>query len=106
MKEENKPFILVFSKLIMAKAQNFLWHKISEKEKQEIEQNAKKIMDSFADKLVSVEKNIQESFVERDECERKEKDGEECDLDFRKIMFENAPEKNKDFILGEKGGWR
>ncbi|MCK4552870.1 hypothetical protein KAT80_01575 [Candidatus Pacearchaeota archaeon] len=83
---------------------DFLWHKVSEKEKKEIKKQAKSIMDSFSKKLSRVDMKISESLIERDEGEREEKEGECLDLD-RKIMFENAPNKNKDFIIGEKKSW-
>jgi len=73
-------------------------------DRKEIEKQAKKIMDSFAralDKSGVKEKTI---FVERNEDRRVAKD-EKGDSDFRKIMFENAPLKKGDFLMGEKGGW-
>ncbi len=78
---------------------------ISEGEKGEIRREAKKIMDSFSEKLSKVSVPDEESAVRRKEHEREEGDGEECNSNFRKIMFENAPEKNKDFILAEKKKW-
>jgi len=83
---------------------DFLWHKVSEKEKEEIEKQAKEIMDSFSVKLSKIDKGISESVIEREECERIESSGIGLELD-REIMFENAPEKNKDFIIGEKKSW-
>lgn len=82
---------------------DFLWRKVSEKEKEEIKKQAKSIMDSFSRKLAKVDKKIPEVLIEREEGEREE-GGEGLELD-RKIMFENAKEKNKDFIIGEKKGW-
>lgn len=84
----------------------FLWHKVSEKEKEEIRKQAKKIMDSFSKKLDKVKAKIGESYIERSEFERKEKQGEGKSQDIdRGIMFENAPEKNNDFIIGGKKEW-
>jgi len=83
---------------------DFLWHKVSEKEKQEIRKQAKSIMDNFSKKISKINIEMTEPLIERDESERKE--GEKCDEDFsREIMFENAPKKNKDFIIGEKKAW-
>lgn len=83
---------------------DFLWHKVSDEEKEQIKKQAKNIMDSFSDKLSKVGK-IKESLIERDECERQENDKGSLELD-RDIMFENAPnKKDKEFIVGEKGGW-
>ena len=84
---------------------DFLWHKVSEKEKKEIEKQAKDIMDGFSQKLSRVDKKISESLIEREQGERVEGAGKTCDDDFRKVMFENAPVKNKDFIIGEKKTW-
>lgn len=83
---------------------SFLWHKVSESEKEEIKKEAKKIMDSFSKKLDKVGK-IEETFIERGECERNEGKEKPLEID-REIFFENAPNKNKDFIVAEKGGWK
>ena len=83
---------------------NYLWHKVSEKEKIEIKKQAKLILNSFSKKLSGIDKNLKESFIERDKGEREE--GEVKDDSFsRDIMFENAPNKNKDFIIAEKKEW-
>ncbi len=81
-----------------------MWHQVSEKEKEVIKQKAKSIMDSFSKKLDKVKSKVEDSFVELDEFERVEGEGKSQDLD-REIMFENAPNKNRDFILGEKKVW-
>ena len=62
-------------------------------------------MHSFSKKLGKVDEKISEPFIERDECEREEVDRETMDEDFRKAMFENAPIKNKDFLIAEKKKW-
>jgi len=83
---------------------DFLWRKVSEKERQEIKKQAKAIMNDFSKKLSKIDKKMEESLIERAEGEREE--GKKCDKDFsREIMFENAPEKNKDFIITEKKSW-
>lgn len=84
---------------------DFLFHKVSEEEKQEIKKQAKSIMDSFSKKLSNINKKISESLIERDQGEREEIGVVEGNEEFRKIMFDNAPEKNNDFIIGEKKGW-
>ena len=101
---------------------DFLWHKVSEKEKKKIKKQAKSIMDSFSKKLSKIDKEMAEMLIERDEGEREEGapqaypekfstkiftkgKGKKCDEEFRKIMFENAPIKNKDFIIGERKSW-
>jgi len=81
-----------------------LWHRVSEEEKKDILIDAKKIMDKFNDALAAVEK-APESKVERDECERKEGEGNKPDEDFRRLMMKNARNKNSDCIIAEKGAW-
>lgn len=84
---------------------DFLWHKVSEKEKKEIEKQAKSIMDGFSKKLSRVDKKMPEMLIEREEGERQEGKKIDTEID-REIMFENAPNKNKDFIVGERKSWK
>ena len=71
--------------------------------KEEIKKQAKEIIDNFVKALENIE--VEEARVEREEDRRKESEGKEADSEFRKIMFENAPKKKEDFIIGEKGSW-
>ena len=82
---------------------DFLWHKVSEKEKEEIKQEAKRIMNRFSERLGSVRMDIKTD-LGKDDFERSECREEIPEID-RDIMFENAPKKNKDFIIAEKGDW-
>ncbi len=82
---------------------DFLFHKLSEKDKEEIKRQVDAILDSFSAKLSRINGKIEEGFIERKEFERKE-GGRQLELD-RKIMFKNAPEKNKDFIVAERKKW-
>lgn len=84
---------------------DFLFHKVSEEEKEEIRKEAKSIMDDFSLKLGKIKRDIKEPFIEREDFERTEGEGSNPDDDFRKRFFENAPNKNSDFILAEKKGW-
>jgi len=84
---------------------DFLWHKVSEKEKQEIQAQAKQIMNNFSNKLSGIKENLEESFVERDFGERTENEGMRDENFSKEIMFNNAKEKNKDFIIGERKTW-
>ena len=43
---------------------DFLFHKVSDKEKQEIKEQAKSIMDDFSKKLSKVDKEIEEPLIE------------------------------------------
>lgn len=83
---------------------DFLWHRVSEKEKEEIKRQSKKIMDKFSKRLEKVKLSDKKSFEQDLEFERKEHSKNEREID-RKIMFENAPDKNKDFIISEKKKW-
>ncbi|MEK6882346.1 MAG: hypothetical protein AABY22_22190 [Nanoarchaeota archaeon] len=84
---------------------DFLWHSVSEQEKKEIQKEAKKIMESFSKKLSDLDKKVEEPIIERGEGMRLEQEGKECDETFRDMLFKNAPQKNKDFIIAEKKKW-
>jgi len=83
---------------------DFLFHKVSENEKKEIQKQAKKIMDDFSGQLGKVKGEISESLIDRGEGQRDE-GSVECNKISREIMFENAPEKKGDFIVGEEKSW-
>jgi len=76
---------------------------MDEKETEQIKAETKKLLDEFSKVLENVKS--EESNVERDEDRRKESSGKIGEENFRKIMFENAPTKNDDFILAEKKKW-
>ncbi len=78
---------------------------ISEKQKNEIKLEAKKILDNFASALerVGVKKR---GFKKYTGGYRKEREGEKCDEDFRDRMFHNAPSKDRDCIIAEKKKWQ
>jgi Asp-tRNA(Asn)/Glu-tRNA(Gln) amidotransferase C subunit len=84
---------------------DFLFHKVSEKEKEEIRKQAKKIMDDFSKQLSKIDQNKEEPIIERKEFERNEKEVKVDESFSREIMFKNAQNKNKDFIVAEKGEW-
>lgn len=79
---------------------------LSEQEKQQVKEEAWQIMNKFAKALEKVEsevKNIEIKEVE--EGEREERNGLQCENEFRELMFKNAPKKNNDCIIAEKGEW-
>jgi len=76
---------------------------MNEKEIEQIKIETKKLLDKFSKVLEKVKS--EESNVEREEDRRKEGEGKMGDEEFRKIMFENAPQKNDEFILAEKKKW-
>lgn len=77
---------------------------INETQREKIRKEAKQIIDNFASALEKVkikpkkEKNGVGGF-------REEKSGKKADSDFRRIMFENAPNKSGDSIIAEKKSW-
>jgi Asp-tRNA(Asn)/Glu-tRNA(Gln) amidotransferase C subunit len=85
---------------------DFLFHNLSEKEKEEIRKQVDGIISSFSKKLSEIGKKDNESednFTERENSERSE-GGEQLKMS-REIMLENAPDKNSDFIIAEKKKW-
>ena len=83
---------------------DLLWHKVSEKEKEDIREQAKRIMLSFSKKLDKVRGELKDSEKSALSHGRGEGEGKSLTID-RKIMFENAPNKNNDSIIAEKGEW-
>lgn len=81
-----------------------IWRRLSEEEKKKIETKAKGIIMDFGKTLEKLPK-MKEAFVDRDRFEREEVGGVECDNDFRKLMFENAPKVENNGIVAEKGKW-
>ena len=76
-------------------------------DKNQIEKQAKEILDKFASALEKVDSEKIETGVDREEFERVEGKGEDCDSEsFKKKILENAPEKDEDFIITERGDWK
>jgi hypothetical protein len=87
---------------------NFKFHKLNEKEKKQIEKETKKIINSFSKKLEKIKDLPEQGEIEREECSRKEYETkkENCKkLELKKRILENAPNKNKDFILAKEKKW-
>ena len=82
---------------------DFLFHKISEKEKEEIKKQVNSVLGSFSKKLSEIKGDVEESFIEREILEREE-NGKQLELS-KEIMFDNAPEKNENFIIAERKKW-
>jgi Asp-tRNA(Asn)/Glu-tRNA(Gln) amidotransferase C subunit len=72
-------------------------------DEEKIKQQAKQIIDNFVSALEKIE--TKEEPVERVNDRRMENTPKETDKDFKKIMFENAPNKKGDCITAEKGKW-
>ncbi len=84
---------------------DFLFHSLSEKEKEGVKKEAKKIIDSFSEKLSKVKIPKDEPVIKRKDFERGEGNGTETDEVLKELILENAPNKNKDFIIAEKKKW-
>ena len=76
-------------------------------DEKKIQKEAKALLDKFAKALSKVEneKNI-DFYLEREEFERSEKSENKCDVKFKEKILKNAPEKDSDFILTERGNWK
>lgn len=70
---------------------------------EKIKIQAKSIMDNFARVLETV--NLEQSHVERKEYERKEQEPWDTSAEFKQKILENAPKKDNDCIIAEKGAW-
>ena len=77
-------------------------------DKSHIKKDAKRILDKFARALNKVDDNIREVSinVDREEFERVEGEGDEGGDWFKEDFLNNAPNKDKDFIIAERGGWK
>jgi len=78
---------------------------MEESEKQKIKAEAHQILEKFSKALEKAKIEGKESNVERENDRRKEGEGKDLDEDFKKIMFENAPAKNEEFLIAEKKSW-
>lgn len=80
---------------------------ISEEKREEIKEEVKKILDNFSKALERVKFKEKKAGKEEKESSgfREEKEGKKGDEDFRRMMFENAPQKNEEFIIAEKKKW-
>ena len=77
---------------------------LSETEKDKIQHQAKKILDSFASALEGV--NYEEKNLKRPVSGfREERTASSPNPKFRQAIFHNAPKKDKDCIIAEKKQW-
>ena len=84
---------------------DFLFHSLSDKEKEEIRKEAKKLLDSFSEELSKIRVPEGEPSLEREKSEREEGEGEDPEEGFRERMLDNAPNKSSDFVIAEKKKW-
>jgi hypothetical protein len=78
---------------------------ISEEKKKGIEQEARNLLKNFSKSLGKVKLSEKRKNNAEVGGFRKEVEGEKCDADFRRIMFQNAPNKNDNCIIAEKKEW-
>jgi len=83
---------------------DFLWHRVSEKEREKIKEEAERIMESFSKRLEEFDGDVGNLDSENGNFEREEGQETPADID-REIMFSNAPNKAGDSIIAEKGDW-
>ena len=85
-------------------AQNFIWHKLDEREREKIRKNSKKLLNEFASKLTKIKST--EKHFENNSGTREEGSGWETVKDFRDLMFLNAPFVEDNHLVAEKGSWK
>ena len=85
-------------------AKNFTWHKVSDKEKEEIRRDSKKLLNKFASKLEKIK--APEGHFKNESGTRVEGSGWKTDEEFKSTMFSNAPFVEDDSIVAEKGAWK
>jgi len=83
---------------------NFTWHKVTEKEKEQIQKDSKKLLNEFASKLSKIK--APEGHFENETGTREEGDGWNTDPEFRSTTLSNAPFIEDDSIVAEKGAWK
>ena len=60
--------------------EDYLFHNVSDEEKERIKSEAKKLLDSFSEKLSRAKVPDEEPLIIRKEAEREEKEGEDGSL--------------------------
>jgi len=85
-------------------AKDFTWHEVSEKEKEQIRRESKKLLNEFALKLSKIK--APEDHFENGKGFRDEGTGWTTDEEFKSTMLSNAPFVKDDAIVAEKGGWK
>jgi long-subunit acyl-CoA synthetase (AMP-forming) len=83
---------------------NSLWKKVTEKEKEQIKQEAKTLLNQFASKISSIKSK--ESHFENGRGFREELNPWKTPADFKDLTMLNAPFTEDDFIIAEKGAWK
>jgi len=98
---------------------DFLWHRISEKEREEIKKQVYKNLEDFSKKLSEIKEEVEPFKIIREKSFRYEEDNEKNlgkknnlndeinneSKEFRRLILKNAPNKNEDCIIAEKKKW-
>ena len=83
---------------------SYLWRKLSEKEKENIKEQARDLILDFGDTIEQLP-DIEEKVVERDSGVREEFNGEDdTNLD-KQMVLDNSPKNDGVCIVAETGGW-
>lgn len=82
----------------------YVWHPVTEEEKEEIKKNAKHLLDEFSSKISKIENS--ESQTENKENLRIEGNGSGTNSNFQEIMLDNAPLVEDGLIIAETGAWK
>ncbi|MBS3086967.1 hypothetical protein J4226_00040 [Candidatus Pacearchaeota archaeon] len=83
---------------------NSLWRQVTEKEKQEIKQDSKRLLTEFASKLEKI--SAKEGHLENETGTRAEGTGWTTDEEFKRTTLSNAPFVEEGFLVAEKGAWK
>ena len=83
---------------------NSLWREVTEKEKVQIKQDSKKLLNEFASKLSKIK--APEGHFENQLGTREEDTGWKTDKEFQSTTFANAPFVEDNFLVAEKGAWK
>jgi len=83
---------------------NSLWHEVTEKEKLQIKEDSKHLLNEFATKLTKIK--VKETHHENNSGTRQEGSGWTTDEEFRNTTFANAPLVEDNFLVAEKGAWK
>lgn len=85
---------------------DYLWHKVTKEEQEKIKKEAKEILDKFSNALEKAEGEIKDLKGVQRKSQTREENKTEINKDFRKAFFKNAPRKDEDFLIAEKGAWK
>ena len=84
--------------------QNQLWHEVTEKEKEQIRKDSKKLLNEFSTKLKKLK--AKRTHYKNEKGFREEGNGWKTDEEFKSHMLNNAPFVEDNSIVAEKGSWK